>query len=241
MSAATDKKSAALEAAEIRKAEAEAEQAIAEAELARAKARAATAEADGADLANEANLIALRDLKRAEERYAASNDQNHVYWFSTAVNQGSVEKCISKLTEWSRLDPTCKIEIVFNSPGGSVIDGFALYDVIKKLQADGHHFTTTVRGMAASMAGILLQAGDTRIVGSESVILVHEISFGAGGKIGEVEDEVAFAKMLTQRVVKIFAARTKLTAKQIDTRWKRKDWWMDSDEALRLGFCDEIR
>ncbi len=95
-------------------------------------------------------------------------------------------------------------------------------------------------GMAASMGGILLQAGDKRVIGSESVLLVHEISFGAGGKIGEVEDEVAFAKMLTQRVLKIFANRTKMTARQIDAKWKRKDWWMDSDEALKLGFVDEI-
>lgn len=76
--------------------------------------------------------------------------------------------------------------------------------------------------------------------GSESVILVHEISFGAGGKIGEVEDEVEFARMLTRRVLKIFASRTKMTERQIDAKWKRKDWWLSSEEALKLGFVDEI-
>lgn len=233
MADAEKKTKAEIDAA-VARALAEAEKFAAEAEVARAEARGAVA---GAEIAE----MALLDAKRSEEKYLASDLQNHVYWFTDSVGSSSTKLCIARLTEWSRRHPGCDIEIVFNSPGGSVIDGFALWDVIKSMQAKGHKITTTVRGMAASMAGILLQAGDVRVIGPESVLLVHEISFGAGGKIGEVEDEVAFAKMLTQRVLNIFADRTKLTAKQIDAKWKRKDWWMNSDEALKLGFCDEIR
>ena len=220
---------------------AETEAALALADKHRAEAAKAKADARADNIESERQEILLREARRKEAAELAKDDHHRVYQFGDAVSGNSVRACIAKLSEWHRTDPACRIEIVFNSPGGSVIDGFALWDFLTELKANGHHLTTVCRGMAASMAGILLQAGDTRVVGSESVLLVHEISFGAGGKIGEVEDEVAFAKMLTQRVLRIFAARTKMSAAQIDRKWKRKDWWLDSDEALRLGFCDEIR
>lgn len=205
-----------------------------------ANARKAAAEADQAEHHTVIARLNREDEERAYASAAARDERHHVYQFDSSVTAASVKPCISKLSEWARLEPECDITIVFNSPGGSVIDGFALWDFLATLKKNGHHLTTVCRGMAASMGGILLQAGDKRVIGSESVLLVHEISFGAGGKIGEVEDEVAFAKMLTQRVLKIFASRTKMTARQIDAKWKRKDWWMDSDEALKLGFVDEI-
>lgn len=72
-------------------------------------------------------------------------------------------------------------------------------------------------------------------------MLIHEVSFGAGGKIGEVEDEVAFVRKIQSRVLDIFAQRSTLTRRQIENRWRRKDWWLDSAEALKLAFVDEVR
>lgn len=230
---------------ELEEAQAEEARATARAQDALAKLRAMEARKAEAEAIREehtAEMVAIsrRDAEREEREYAARDYRNHVYQFDSSFNPTTVKACISILTAWSRMEPGCDLTLVFNSPGGSVIDGFALWDFLASLKRNGHHLTTICRGMAASMAGILLQAGDVRIIGSESVLLVHEISFGAGGKIGEVEDEVAFAKMLTQRVLRIFAKKTHLSEAQIDRRWKRKDWWLDSDEALKLGFADEI-
>lgn len=227
-------------AADARQAEALAAKADAEVRLLTEQARKAAAEARQAELQAQHNAIELASLRRIEAAELAKDEHHRVYQFNDPVTASSVKTCIAVLSRWDRIDPDCPIELVFNSPGGSVIDGFALWDFLTTLKHN-HRLTTVCRGMAASMAGILLQRGDVRVMGSESVLLVHEISFGAGGKIGEVEDEVAFAKMLTQRVLRIFAERTNLTARQIDSRWKRKDWWLDSDEALKLGFCDEVR
>ena len=91
------------------------------------------------------------------------------------------------------------------------------------------------------MAGILLQAGTTRAMGSEAWLLIHEISFSAVGKIGEVEDTTEWVKRICKRVVKIFADRSKLSAAQIEKRWKRQDWWISSDDCLKWGLVDEVR
>ncbi len=109
------------------------------------------------------------------------------------------------------------------------------------IKAAGHTLTTVTVGMAASMGGILLQAGDVRVASRNSVILIHEVATGASGKMTDLEDEVEFAKSLQKKLVSILAERSTMTAKQIENRWKRRDWWLSSDEALKLGFVDAIR
>lgn len=220
--------------AEALKSEAEAAKAEAEAECARQMARTHAAAAE----ANELQLERAREARRSE---LAGNDRHHVYLFSESVGDQSVAKAITKLTEWHRLEPNCNIEIVFNSPGGGVVPGMALFDFIIQLRSQGHNVTTVALGYAASMAGILLQAGTTRVMHKESWLLLHEGSFGAVGSFGEVIDTVDWVKRIGDRIASIFAHRSHLTKAQIKKRWQRKDWWISSDEGLKLGMCDEVR
>lgn len=199
-----------------------------------AEARKAEADADVAELARD-----REQHKRDKE--LASDEHHHVYRYTSSVDASSVKACMGQLAFWHRAEPGCAIEIVFTSPGGSVIDGLALFDFIQSLRAAGHHVTTAALGMAASMAGILLQAGDVRVMTAESWLLIHEASFGAVGSMGEVEDRVEWIRKIQSRILDIFAARSNLSKRQLDRRWKRKDWWLSSDEALALGLIDEIR
>lgn len=205
-----------------------------------AEARKLGIEADVAEINRE-----REQLKHAEER--ASDKVHRVFAFNGEVNASSTKACIDQLTTWMRLDEDkdakTAIEIVFNSPGGSVVSGMALWDFIQVVRERGHRVTTSTIGYAASMAGILLQAGDKRVMGRESWLLIHEASFGAGGKIGDVEDTVAWVKRVCDRIVDIFVARSggKITKARFKNNWRRKDWWIDSSEALKLGFIDEVR
>ena len=206
-----------------------------QAEARKFSAEAAKAEAD----AQKAKI----DLEREEfkrEKELAGDEFHHVYRFTTSVNDSSAKSCMSQLATWHRLDPKCDIEIVFTSPGGSIIDGMALFDFICDLRDKGHKVTTRALGVAASMAGILLQAGDVRIMTRESWLLIHEASFGAIGSFGEVEDTVKWVEKIQDRILGIFAARSNLSKAQIKRRWHRKDWWLSSDEALGFGFIDLV-
>ena len=227
--------------AEARKHDAEGRRFDAEARWRIAEARARDADATMQELK-------VADAQRDEAREVAKNEYHHVYFYNTGIEESSVTTCMDRLTQWHREVPKCPIEVIFFSPGGSLVPGFALFDYIQYLRSQGHVFTTVALGMAASMAGILLQAGDVRVMGKEAWMLIHEVSFGAGGKIGEVEDAVEWVKKVQKRVLDIFAKRTAgskapapLTARQIAVRWKRKDWWLGSDECLKFGFVDEVR
>lgn len=245
--------------AEEAKVQAEAAKAQAEAEVAKIEAR--TKEADSAlvtakltaevlqaqaDAAKAQSEAAVYEIQRAREEriertVLADNKFHHVYQFVGAVGGTSVKECIDQLTVWMRNDPGCDIEIIFNSPGGDVVNGLAMWDFLQSLRRAGHKLTTTTYGYAASMAGILLQAGEVRVMGRESWLMIHEASFGVGGKMGEVEDQVKWVARVQERILDIFAARSNLTKAQLRTKWRRTDWWISSDEALELGLVDVLR
>jgi Vilmaviridae head maturation protease len=215
--------------------------ALAEAEVAKVTARKLAAEARTQEYLAKEKKIHLLQEEEERQREEASNEFHRVYLFNKEVDDSSTNACMNRLALWSRIDPGCDIEIVFSSPGGYVISGMALFDYIRQMRDQGHYITTSCLGYAASMAGILLQAGNERIMGREAYILVHEVSSIAWGKFGEIEDEMIFMRMMQSRILDIFAERTKLSKKQIENKWKRKDWWLDSDEALKFGFVDSIR
>lgn len=188
--------------------------------------------------AKDLELIVKNRFVRDE---AAKSDEARILTFYGPVTQTSASGAISKLSEWYRRSPGEDIEIVFNSPGGSVIDGLALFDYIQELRRRGTKITTITMGMAASMGGVLLQAGDLRIASPNSVMLIHEVSAGSHGKVSEIEDHLKFMEVLQGKCLDILAERSIMTARQIATKWKKTDWWLSADEALKLGFVDEIR
>lgn len=230
--------------ASVAKMLAEAEKAKAETEAARAEARKTDIQAQQVAAEAEIAVLDLAKRRRAEVAELAADKHHRRYLFNGEVSAASVASCMSAVNEWVRADDgraPSPIEIVFNSPGGSVIAGMALWDYLQSVKAMGHHLTTSTIGYAASMGGILLQAGHERVMGRESWLMIHEASFGASGKTGEVEDTVEWIKKVQERILAIFAARSNLTVRQLKNKWHRKDWWLSSDEALKLGLVDSIR
>lgn len=225
--------------------EAEAARALADVKVAEAKAahhkqmaRVSAAEAGIAE-------IQLASAREKHEMFANDDEHHHVVRFSATVDSATVSSVVSRLARWHRQDPTAPWTIVFDSPGGDVISGMHLFDDIVTFSKRGggtHHVTTVARGFAASMAGILLQAGDERLIGAESFLLIHEISAGAIGKIGELEDRMKLYEKMCERVVNIFYERSGgKTAKSVFKKnWSRKDWWIDSTQALKLGYADRV-
>lgn len=190
----------------------------------------------------EARLAnAEADFKELEvSRLRATSAEHNVFTFYADVDDTSVYNSLNSLSTWSRRHPGEDLHIVLNSPGGSVIAGLALYDFLQDMK-QSHFITVTTIGMAASMGGILLQAGHHRVASKNAFILIHEVSASSYGKITEMEDETTFLVRLQEKLMAILAERSSMTPRQIKARMKRKDWWMDAEQALELGFIDAIR
>jgi ATP-dependent Clp endopeptidase proteolytic subunit ClpP len=177
---------------------------------------------------------------RRREADSAAEEGRRTYTFYSRVEEESVRACMATLTSWSSKSPGAPLTILFNSPGGAVHDGLALFDFLRHLRASGHNLTTIALGRAASMGAVLLQAGDRRVIGANAFIMLHEVSNGASGKVSEIEESVELSKRLQKRLLTILATRSTLAEAQIQRKWSRRDWWLDADETLSLGFADEV-
>lgn len=196
----------------------------------------------------QAHYFELVEKQEKDKVRQASNEYHHVFRFTEIVTDKSVGKCIDSVDRWSRINPGSDIEVVFTSPGGSVYQGLALVDHLRSLSRKGHRIVTGCEGYAASMAGILLQAGDWRWIGKESYLLIHEISTMGWGTVSEIQDTVTTLKRVQDRVIRLFLDRATevdaevlLTPSQFRSKWKKTDWWLDSDESRQHGFVDEVR
>lgn len=193
-------------------------------------------EADKAEAANQLRRHQLEDT---------SNFVNNFIVFDEEVSESSV--CVFKdnlrrMTRWIERNGFAKhITIELNTPGGSIVDGFAMFDEIKRLRKQGYIFTVRVLGMAASMGAVLLQAADHREVGENSLVMIHRAAFGAIGKAYEVEDELEFVKKLEGKISAIFSERSGRPIEDFQEFFsKRKDLWFDAEEAVAAGLADEV-
>lgn len=229
----------------------------AEAAKLEAETRSELARARRNEYEAEVSSFGLEREREKRARILQSDTYRRFYRFDEPVSAASAGACIDQIAEWARvaraegdMDPHIKIQ--FNSPGGSVFEGLALFDEIQHWRRNGVRFTTSTIGMAASMAGILLQAGDKRVMAPESWMLIHKTSFGAIGNFDEVQDRVKMLDRVQARIVDIFVTRANeakangtcekpITKGQLERRWDRKDWWISSDEALKFGLVDAVR
>lgn len=157
------------------------------------------------------------------------------------VNGKSVDPLIKRITDWHSFAEKDKpLTFIINSPGGSVYDGMALFDTLKQVSHDGREVRTVATGFAASMGGVLLQAGDRRIMTPNSYVMIHEVSSGDYGSTSQLRDTVEHMEALENHIVEIFLSRVKISRKRFLENWNRREWWLGSAEAVKVGIADEV-
>lgn len=175
------------------------------------------------------------ERKRVENHPVAKGE----FMFIGAVFEEPVHEMIEQMDIWSRNHPGDPITLVINSQGGVVVDGFALYDFIMELKRRGHSITTKGLGLQASMGGILLQAGDERVMTPRSWMLVHEVQGIAEGSFSDMKNVMKFNERLQNQALDILAERSNWSRRTIKTKWK-DDLWLSAQDALKAGFIDRI-
>lgn len=167
---------------------------------------------------------------------------NGIFTLYDYVDDYSVKQVISDITVWHSHAPKgAPLQLNINSYGGSVTDGFALFDTLRFVAQDGDRKIKTVSlGITASMGGVLLQAGDERVMTPSSILLIHEISYGVRGSTANHRDNMEMTDILTDRIVEVFCERSNLTSDEFKDKWNRRDWWLSAKQAYEYGFADRV-
>ena len=77
---------------------------------------------------------------------------------------------------------------------------------------------------------------------ANSMAMLHEVRTLRWGddRISKVADDFALLRRLQEKAIGIYCERSALTREMIEQKWERKDWWLDAEEMLELGLCDEV-
>ncbi|MEL6891532.1 MAG: ATP-dependent Clp protease proteolytic subunit, partial [Actinomycetota bacterium] len=123
------------------------------------------------------------------------------------VTDELANRVVSQLLVLSADDPDSDISIFVNSPGGSVVAGLAIYDVMQLVPND---VATVAVGLAASMGQVILCGGadGKRHALPHAQILMHEGSAGLGGTAADVEIQAANLITTLDRMRAIIAHHT---------------------------------
>lgn len=129
-------------------------------------------------------------------------------------------------------------DLLINSGGGSTMDGFTIGEY---LEGSTINFHGMVVGMAASMAGVILQFCTTRESYKYARIMTHKVK---GSTHGEAEQIRAYADLVEQEETKIVSKFIERTGKDQKTvlGWMKSgvDFWMDANKALENNLIDAI-
>ena len=130
------------------------------------------------------------------------------------------------------------INIYINSPGGSITSGMAIYDTMNYIKSD---CVTICIGIAASMASILLSSGTKgkRYIVKNSEVMIHQPIGGTTGQATEIKICAERILKLKDKLNRILSINTKQKLERIEKDTER-DYFMDSDEALKYGLVDKI-
>ena len=162
---------------------------------------------------------------------------DRLLWVAGPVNDGMstiVQAQLMFLDSVEKKDITMHID----SPGGSVKSGLSMVDVMDYIKSD---IRTVNTGMAASMGSVLLGAGTKgkRSSLKHSTTMLHQSSGGFSGNIQDAEIDWTEWKKVNKE---LFVLLGKYCGKKPEKVAKdaTRDFWMNSEEALKYGIIDEI-
>jgi len=130
------------------------------------------------------------------------------------------------------------IKFYINSPGGSVSAGLAIYDTMQYIKSP---VSTICIGMAASMASVLLAAGEPgkRFALPNSEVMIHQVMGGTEGQASDIKIQATHILKTKDKINKILATHTgqKMAIVEKDSD---RDFYMSADEAMKYGIIDKI-
>jgi ATP-dependent Clp protease protease subunit len=126
-----------------------------------------------------------------------------------------------------------RIQVWINSPGGTVTDGYAIYNAILKSNTP---VDTNCVGMAASIAGVIFQAGRRRIMADYGILMYHN-PFSPG----EEQDSHAekMLEAMRESIVTMVCTRSNMQRADVEDMMDRTTF-IEAQDAKQMGLCDEV-
>lgn len=200
------------------------------------------------EMAMNNNMLKLLSMKTAKWFNLESGESEesatlHLYgviggdWFDEGVNAEDISRWLEKLSAKT-------LNVKINSPGGSVWDGWAIFNSIRAWKFGGmnREIVVHIDGCAGSIASLIAMAGDRIVMPVASQIFVHNPWMFASGNAKQFENIAQELREMETTLCRVYMERTgqdESTIKEL-MNGAVDGTFLSAERALELGFCTEI-
>ena len=183
-------------------------------------------------------IIEERQLNVAQMDVFSRLMMDRIIFLGTDVNDYTANVIQAQLLYLDSADPGKDVSIYINSPGGSVYAGLGIYDTMQYIKSD---VSTICTGMAASMAAVLLVAGEKgkRFALKHSRVMIHQPMGGAQGQASDIEITAREIQKLKKELYTIISDHSGQPFEKVE-RDSDRDYWMTAYEAKDYGMIDDV-
>lgn len=160
----------------------------------------------------------------------------HIIHISGDIGDSNTPDEIRSQIEGFKLKKEDTVRVIINSEGGSVFDGFDIYNQLKALD---NKIITEVRGMAASIASLIMLAGDEIELSQASTVMIHRAMTMAMGNSEDIEKQVKILDTIDDILVSIYAARTGMDKEEVENLLSEETWFT-AEEAVEIKLADKV-
>ena len=163
---------------------------------------------------------------------------DRIIFHGTEISDYTANTIQAQLLYLDSVDSSKEISIYLNSPGGSVTAGLGIYDTMQFITSP---VATICTGMAASMAAVLLVAGQEgkRSALPHSRVMIHQPLGGAQGQASDIEITAREIQKMKKELYTIISEHSHTPYEKV---WadSDRDYWMTAQEAREYGMIDQV-
>ena len=182
-------------------------------------------------------VLEERELRATQIDIFSRLMRERILWVSGPVDQRMADIVQAQLLFLDSVEKK-DITLYINSPGGSVLCGLGIVDLMNYIKSD---VATTNIGMCASMGSVLLSSGTKGKRSSlvYSKVMTHQVSHGTHGNVQDTRINQMEADKYNYVLFKMIAENCGRTFDEV-LEFSRRDRWYTSDEAKEFGLIDEV-
>ena len=183
-------------------------------------------------------IIEERQLNVAQMDVFSRLMMDRIIFLGTQIDDYTANVIQAQLLYLDSADSGKDISIYINSPGGSVYAGYGIYDTMQFINSN---VSTICTGIAASMAAVLLVAGEKgkRFALKHSRVMIHQPLGGAQGQASDIEITAREIGKIKKELYTIISDHSGQPFDRVEKDSDR-DYWMTSAEAKDYGMVDEV-
>ncbi len=184
--------------------------------------------------------VVVEQTSRGERAYDIYSRllKDRIIFIGTPIDDYVANLIIAQLLFLEAEDPDKDIHLYLNSPGGLVTAGLAIYDTMQYIKP---RISTLCMGQAASMAAVLLAAGEPgkRFALPHSRILIHQLMGGVQGQATDIAIHSKEILRMKEELNQILARHSGQPIEKIEKDSER-DFFMNGTQAKEYGLIDEV-